>query len=402
LAQFLVEPGALFDRDDRTDRFYAQAWAFTHFLLLSQNPTRRALLAKFLDTYKTKSGEATVAEVFGPQLKDVEREFHLYIDQRKFFYMIEPLRAAPNPPGLQPAPTESVETSLGFLALGAERYELARQHADKAMALNASSPEGHRLLAYLALQKQDVAEATRHAEAALASGAKDSDLYMLLGDSYLNGDNARGPNHAVASVNLYERAINLNPRQLMYYDRLSGAIAAIDHPREEDAKFLQIGLKLFPGEDWVRVGIAAVDFQLGRHDTATAALDALLRPQSTLDPSERTYANRLRINWLMQALNSDVQDALNKNDYAQARAIVARGRERVGDDSDVTSYLQEVTNHIEVGELMTQYNAARAANKKSEARNLAQQLLARPNLPGNLRAFLEHQVAGPRDAKAAR
>jgi tetratricopeptide (TPR) repeat protein len=342
----------------------------------------------------------TLAAVLGPQLKDIEREFHIYIDQRKFYYMVEPLRPAPDPPALQPAPAELVETSLGFLALGAERHELARQHADKAIALNAGSAEGHRLLAYLALENREVAEATSHAEAALAAGAQDSGLYMLLGDSYLNGANAREPNHAVASVNLYERAINLNPRQVAYYDRLTGAIVAIEHPRDEDAKFLQMGLKVFPGEDWVRVGIAAVDFRLGRYDSAMAALDAVLRPESTLDPSERTYANKLRITWLIQAMSSDVQDALNKNDYAGARAVITRCREHIGDDSDGAAYLQEVSSNVEVSELMARYNAARLANRKSEARSIAEQLLARPNLPGNLRSYLDKQPGGTQASKA--
>ena len=65
LAQFLTVPGAIFDRDDHTDLFYAQSWAFTHFLLLSGNPSHRELLSKFLNTFRTESGEATVNAVFG-------------------------------------------------------------------------------------------------------------------------------------------------------------------------------------------------------------------------------------------------------------------------------------------------------------------------------------------------
>ena len=394
LAQFLVEPGAIFDRDDRTDLFYAQAWGFTHFLLLSQNLSRRQLLAKFLNTYKTESGEATAAAVFGPQLNDIEREFHNYIDQRKFYYMIEPLRPAPDPPAPQPAPAETVEGSLALLALGAERYDLARQHADKAIALEASSPEGHQVLAYLALDNQNVAEATRHAEAAIDSGAKDSELYILLGDSYASGANAQIPNATLARANQYERAINLNPRQVAYYERLTEALFAIEKPREEDARFLQIGLKIFPGADWIRVGTAAIDFRLGRGDTALATLGAVLRPQSTLEPAQRAYANNLRINWLVEAMKSDVEVALDKKDFPGARAAIARCRERVGDDANAAAYFQEITNTVDLSELLARYYAAQQANKKSEARTLAEQLLARPSLPVGMRAYLRKQVGG--------
>jgi hypothetical protein len=392
LAQFLVEPGALFDRDDRTDLFYAQAWGFTHFLLLSQNPSHRPQLAKFLNTYKTESGDATVAAVFGPQLKDIEREFHEYINQRKFYYMIEPLRPAPEPPAPQPAPAETVEASLALLALGAERNELARQHAERAIARNANSPEGHQVLAYLALANQNIAEATRHAETAIAAGTKDSELYVLLGDSYATGANSQAPNAAAARANQYERAINLNPRQLAYYERLTEAMFAIEKPREEDAKFLQIGLQRFPGADWLRVGTAVIDFRLGHNDSAMATLEAVLRPDSTLEPAQRAYANDVRINLFVEAMKSDVEVAMDKSDFPAARAAITRCRERVGDDSHALSYLQQITSSVDIGELLAKYNVARQANRKSEARSVAEKLLALPDLPDGMRAYLRKQL----------
>ncbi len=394
LAQFLIEPGALFDRDERTDRFYAESWAFTHFLLLSDQGARRPLLLKFLKMYKTESGEATVTAVFGPDLKNLERDFHLYIDQRSFNYMAMPLKPAADPPALQPAPAERVEAALGFLALGAERYELARQHAQKAIAIDATAPEGHQILAYVAVENHENAEATRHAEAAVDFGTHDSEIYRLLGDSYASGANAQIPDAAKARANQYEHAINLNPRQLSYYERLAEALTAIDKPREEDAQFLTIGLKLFPGADWVRVGSAAVDFRLGHHDAAMTTLDAVLRPESTLDPSQRAYAAKLRITWLLQTMSSELQDAVSKKDFAAARGVITGYRERIGDDADAAAYLDDVTKSLEVPELMAKYSAARQANNGTEARTLAEQLLARPNLPGNLRVFLEKELHG--------
>jgi tetratricopeptide (TPR) repeat protein len=393
LAQFLIEPSAIFDRDDRTGVFYAQSWALVHFLLFSEKATRRPLLSQFLQLYKTESGETTVTTVFGSKLKDIENDFHLYIDQRSYGYMIEPLHLPPDPPPAQPAPADLVEGALGFLALGAERYDLARQHADKAITHDASSPEGHRILAYLAMENHEFAEATRQAEAAIDSGSKDSELYMVLGDSYESGANAQSPNAARARANQYENAINLNPRQRKYYERLAVALFAIDKPREDDAQFLEIGTKLYPGADWVRVGTAVVDYRLGHHEQAMSTMDAVLKPESTLDPSERTYATRLRTNWLLESMRTDIQDAANRNDYAAARALISRFRERVGDDSDAVSYLDEYSKRLDVAELMGKYSKARQAHDNMEARKLAEQLLTLPGLPGNMREMLQNQVS---------
>src|SRR5262249_45834668 len=156
------EPSALFDRDDRTDSFYSQAWLFSHFLMLADNSKRRPLLLKFLQVYRTESGEAAVSAAFGAGLTDIERDFKSYVGQRSYSYISLPVKPAPDPPALQPAPPALVEAALGFLALGARHDDLARAHAEKAIALNAKAPDGHAVLAYLALQNQNFDEAESH------------------------------------------------------------------------------------------------------------------------------------------------------------------------------------------------------------------------------------------------
>jgi tetratricopeptide (TPR) repeat protein len=349
LAEFLIEPAALFDRDERTDRFYAQAWAFTHFLMFSTG--RREQLLKFLETYKVKSGEATVEAVFGTTLKDTEREFRLYVEQRSWGYTIRPVKAAAEPPALQPAPPALVDASLGFLALGARRHDLARAHARKAIALDDNVPDGHAILAYLAVDEDnDFDQAVTHARAALARGSKDSSLFMLLGDSYMKGRNSQQPDAKRARVDMYENAINLTPRRLAGYERLTEALFALENPREEDAQFLILGLRVFPGEDWLRVGTAVVDYRRGRREAAMTTIETVSRPESTLDGAQRAYAAGLRRSWLIDAMRSEVQAATDKRDFAGARAVVSRYRERIGKDPDVDVYLDELDAGLERGQ----------------------------------------------------
>jgi hypothetical protein len=67
--------------------------------------------------------------VFGPQLQDIEHDFHIYIERPKFNYMVQPIKPTLDPPPLRPASTQQVDASLGLLALGAHRPELARVYA---------------------------------------------------------------------------------------------------------------------------------------------------------------------------------------------------------------------------------------------------------------------------------
>lgn len=390
LAQFLTEPSAIFDRDDRTQRFYAQSWLFTHFLMLSKDPSRRELLVKFLRTFRSESGEATVNAVFGPTLKDVERDFKLYVEQPSYLYMTLPVKPAPDPPRLQPAPPALVEASLGFLALGARHYDLARAHAEKAISLDSTAPDGYAVLAYVALEKPDFDQAAVRAEEALQHGSNDSELFMLLGDSYVQGQNARKPDAAQMRVNMYENAINLSPRRLDIYDRLTQALFAIEKPRDEDSKFLGLGLRAFPGEDWLRVGTAVVDYRLGHRDVAMRSIDMALRTDSTLDGSQREYAAGLRGRWLIETMRTELEAAVNNSNFVAAHAIVSRYREQIGSGADFTPFLDAADKALELAELMSKYDAALRANNKAEARVIADKLLASPGLPADARKHLQH------------
>ncbi len=96
---------------------------------------------------------------------------------------MQPVKPAQEPPALQPAPPALVEAIAGAAsALGhAGRQDLARQHAEKAIDLDSSAPDGHAVLAYLALDGNHQDLAVSQAEAALARGSKDSELFILDG-----------------------------------------------------------------------------------------------------------------------------------------------------------------------------------------------------------------------------
>jgi tetratricopeptide (TPR) repeat protein len=394
LAQFLIEPSALFDRDSHTSRFYAQAWAFTHYLMFSKDPTRRQSLISFLTTFKTQSGEATVKAVFGASLPDVEHDFHVYIDQRSWTYMIQPLKPAPDPPPMQPATPELIEASLGYLALGAGRQDLARQHAEKAVDLDPAAAEGHAILAYQALDASHYELAATHAEAALDRGSKDSQLFMLLGDSYLEGSNSNKPDAARTGATLYENAINLSLPRAAEYERLTEALFAVEKPRAEDAKFLQNGMHVFPGDDWLRVGSAVVEYRLGHADVALTTMDAALRPESKLDPQQRDYATNLRGGWLMTTMQSQVRDAVEKRDFAAARAVVSQYRERIGDAPQLQKFMQDTDDRLALNQVVAQFDSLMRDKKKAEARAVGEQLLARPNVPDAMRRYVQQRLGG--------
>jgi hypothetical protein len=280
--------------DNQTLRFYAQAWAFTHFLMFSGDPARLQLLQRFLEIYRTRSGEAAVDAVFGSQLATIEQEFRQYVSNPTFGYadvattassiaVSPPVRATP----------QQVETALGFLALGSSRDDLATQHANKAIKLDRAAPTGHEMLTYLAVKQKDYAAVAAHAREALKRGSTDSDMYMFLGHSLAKYPDAGQPGAARQRASVYERAIDMDPFRDEPYERLAEAIFNLQQPTAEDAQFLERGLTVFPGNDWIRVGSAVVAWKQGRSLEARQAMEQALAPESTLDDIQRQYAKRI-------------------------------------------------------------------------------------------------------------
>ncbi len=301
LKQFLTLPTAIMDDGNSTAFFYAQSWAFTHFLLFSPEPSYQQLLPRFLQVYKTRSGPATLAEVFADGLQTIERDYTRYLKFGRFRYVKQPLAPVPALSAPVPAPAVLVEAALARLAFGSDQFELARQHANRAVQLDPAAPGGHELLAYLAAHDKSAEDLVAQAEAALRAGSKDSQLYVMLGDLLGEAPENERSQTRRQRVNLYESAINLNSRRAEPFEKLGESLFALPQPTTDDADFLALGMKIFPGDDWIRVGAAVVDFRLGRTAQAREEMARVLLPESTLDDDQRKAATGL-LNGLLTAM----------------------------------------------------------------------------------------------------
>jgi hypothetical protein len=151
-------------------------------------------------------------------------------------------------------------------------------------------------------------------------------------------------------------------------------------------------LQVFPGEDWLRVGTAVVSYRIGERESALTTLDGVLRPESTLDGTQRAYAANLRRSWLGEAMTSEINAAMVKNDVSAARAVLARYRERIGESEDFKKFAGELETSLQIQELTTKLDSALRGRRMTEVRAIASQLLALPELPGRLRTQLEQQL----------
>jgi hypothetical protein len=171
---------------------------------------------------------------------------------------------------------------------------------------------------------------------------QDSDVFLLMGDSYARGVNRGKPGAARMRADLYERAINVEPQRRAGYVRLVDALLLLEQPLEEDLRFLRNGLKLFPGEDWLQVGAASVEYRLGRKEAARAGLEHTLRAGSTLDPLQHDQAQDMLRTWLVEAMNSELEVATSQTDPDVVLVVVRKYRDQLADVELVTSFLDHM------------------------------------------------------------
>lgn len=387
LKEFLARTDALQDQEKDDDRYYAQSWAFVHFMYLSQ-PSRVQLLDRILAAARTKSSEAAVTEVFGPDMAAIERDFNRYVQQMALSYGTYPLATITDPPASVPAPPAVVEAALGFIALAIGKKELAQQHAQRAVELATELPDGHEVMALLARESKDDAAVRKHSEAAVRAGSRSSEMYLMMANSLSRERSGDFQATAAARIPLLHKSIQLDPTRNAYR-QLAYDLMFYEKPKAEDLRPLEQGLRRFPDDDWIKVSVAAARMRLDGGNVVLEVIQNALRPDSTLTSDERRNVSTLRRNLLRQAMDAELKGAQDRNDNAAARAIIARYRQTAGDDKDFADYLQRRDSSLEMGQLVDRMNAALNRGPSAELNQLFDQILAHPAVTPQLRNFVE-------------
>ena len=114
-----------FDESDRTKVFYAQSWALTHMLCLS-NPYRERF-ADFLKGVDGDTGEEAFRWVYGKTLDQVESDFKRYVVRKRLPTTVYEIRLdrSVEKPKVQPATATEVSLVQAGLLVGLNRREQA-------------------------------------------------------------------------------------------------------------------------------------------------------------------------------------------------------------------------------------------------------------------------------------
>jgi tetratricopeptide (TPR) repeat protein len=371
----------LFGKDEiHTGIVYAESWAFVHFLIFGKHEIPRKAIGDYSEALATGGHpDEAFRRIFGHTYAEMDRLLEKYVHGGSYFVASTSL-AAVEPPTVEPATKVDVENALGRLAIAGDRYDQATTHGRAAIAAAETDPRGHELLGFALDASGSRDGALAEYAAAIDRGSKDFRPYfeaaVAAHNAAVAGDKGEfTPTEARAIANRYERAINFYPRFRTSYENLAGVVGLADPWGEEDRKFLELGLRLFPDSASIELGLAQLSHRAGDLKAARARLDKVLATRGNLALETAQYANRLDISWEQEEIGKRVDGLAKEQKFTEAMAYLDE-RLAQGVNPAVRPRLAAMRATLEQNRLQKEIKNALEERRWSDARRALEQLLA--------------------------
>lgn len=390
----------------RTALAYAQSWAFVHYLTFGQRDVPKGALIEYVKRLRTSHPDEAFRQAFGGTYAEVDRKLRDYLVVGRYFVAKQPLAALPAPMA-QPASLVEVEDALARLRLAAGRHAEARTGVERALAAAPDNPRVYELQGELEQESGNAGAALAAFGKAIDKGSTDFRPYFeLAAAEHSRAGESDGsvrnltPQRARLIANGYERAINLNPRFRPSYEGLAGLLELVPPGNTEDIKFLELGLRLYPDDGMIRLGLASLAKREGNTERARALLNEVLgsdkHPAHVLG-----YARRLDASWTQRDVFERVDDLAKDKKYTEAIAVVDE-HIKTTTDFALRQHLQSRREHLHVSDLLDQARTAMQERRYDDARakyNAVLETNASPILKDQVRRSLNALNKRPASTK---
>jgi tetratricopeptide (TPR) repeat protein len=294
-----------YQEHDKHAVFYAQSWAFVHYLLSDAAGARPAQLARYLELAGTGAPvEESFREAFKVDFGQMEGALSAYVRAARYRERSELLDAPvpPAPKAESRALTDAgAQAALGDLLLHTNRPDDAEEYLARALKLDADLAPAHSSLGLLRLQQNRLGEARAHLERAvgLAPGNHLARFYYadLLGREGLESEKTVAGYAATTQLIRAElkKVIELAPNFLEAY-ALLGRVDLERSPRvDETFAILGRAALLAPRRAEFKLLLAQLHARRAEFDRARQMLEPLARdPRSAQTRAEaRTLLERV-------------------------------------------------------------------------------------------------------------
>lgn len=278
-----------YNESGRREIFYAESWAFVHYLLNGHDGERRPQLMRYLDLLAAGQPDAeafrqafqTDASVLETELREYVR-LGRYVEQSATF--AQPLEFNTQ---MQSAPVSEAEAQfyLGDLLLHTGRIEAAEAYLSEALKLDANLAPAHAALGRLRLQQRRFSEAKRSLERAVTLDPQNYLAHYVYADALseegLASDDSVEDNFSPETLRLMraelKKAIELAPRFIEAYRLLAFIDLVANEQLDEASALLKQALKLAPQRRELTFLLAQVNLRQDDFQSARQLLSRLLQ-----------------------------------------------------------------------------------------------------------------------------
>jgi hypothetical protein len=374
----------LFNETQRTGLFYAESWAFVHYLLFGEHNQKRTLFNDYSKAFRSSAlPEDTFKTVFKKDYAGMDRELSAYLNSGKYFVGSRPISTDAAPLTVAPATDLERELALARLALGSGRIEVAQEHIVAAQSLDRESLATNEVAGYVAGARGDTAAMIDHFSSAAKNGSKDYRVYFELAQrvhqsaSDIGGMVSLSEEDARHVATNYEKTINLRPWFLPAYQGLAGVIELLGPKNGEDQKFLAQGHQLFPSDGMITIGLAAAVHNSDTTGEARRLLATIISASDEQTPAVVMYAQRLDEVWNFNETNDKIRTLIEARHFTEALAeldaLLAKG---VPASARPTLLINRANLHANV--LLEQAHAAWDERRWPDVRKLLGEVLDSP------------------------
>lgn len=257
--------------------FYAQSWAFTHYLMIGNRRANAPRLMEFLALLQKDVPEKeAIQRAFG-DLKILEQNLQQYVGLRAFSYFSIPSKLSRQEEQYSLrilSPAESLALR-GMVLVHVNRKEEAKIVLGQALEMDSRSALAHEAMGILFTRLQKPEEAGKHFAAAVELDSRSYLAhYYAAHSAYQQGDSALMESYL-------RKALSINPNFAPACRNLSEQLAGKKERLPEALELAIRAASLEPSDTGHRVHVATILILMNRDDEARALADRILASATT-------------------------------------------------------------------------------------------------------------------------
>jgi tetratricopeptide (TPR) repeat protein len=321
----------LYNEGMRTSIFYAQSWAFVHFLFFGEKSPGPDAVQRYLELLPVvRSPDDAFLTAFGADYATLERQLRAYITGGRYHKHMYHRSTDDIARGVTvgDAALSDIELAKGSLLLGGRSPEEAEPHLGRAAELAPSDPRAWELLGHIAVGRRDYTTALAVLTKAIAAGSRSYLAFYHLGVSRLPEltqpwmpNPAIDPQVLEAAAADFRTAIRLSPSHVASYEGLAGVMRGLPAYIPSDLELLVRGLAQSPGNTMIEAGIAAAELRGGRVADGRSRLERLCARHPNTRSAGMDFARRLLASEIVQAEIAEINRLTMERQWDEALAL---------------------------------------------------------------------------------